>query len=160
MTQPTTILFTRRRWDRLFAVATTAAIVVAGIWIYLSGHLHFLAIPIAFVGMWVYFRRTTPAAGKQMETIEGNPWTIRLLAFLVSMLLLTVCFLAFDRYILDNPINGPLHWYHWVFFAITFSTMTIGAHLIGRASKRKPGKLRVDEPSDADEALDRPFDLR
>lgn len=149
MTQPPTILFTRRRWDRLFAVATTAAIVVAGIWIYLSGQFHFLAIPIAFVGMWIYFRRTTPASGKQMETIGGNPWTVRLLAFLVSMLLLTVCFVAFDRYILDNPINGPLHWYHWLFFVVMFSIMTIGAHLIGRASKRKTETLRGDETSDA-----------
>ncbi len=46
--------------------------------------------------MWVYFRRTTPISGEQMETIEGNPSTIRLLVFLGSIVVLVLCFYAFD----------------------------------------------------------------
>jgi hypothetical protein len=140
-----TILFTRRRWDRLFALATIAAAIVAGICIYLSGQLLFGVVPFAFLGMWVCFRRTTPVAGSRVETIEGNPWTIRLLVFLGAVLIWIFCFFAFDRFVLNNPIHGPLHWYHWLFFAVTATVMTTGGHLIDRASKRARALQEIDE---------------
>ena len=143
MMQPQTILFTRSRWDRLFAIATAAAGIVAGICISLTGQFRFCAVPLAFVGIWVYFRRTTPVSGSRIETIEGNQWTIRLLVFLGSILILTLCFFAFDRFVMNHPINGPLHWYHWLFFAVTFTAMTTGGHLIDQASKRE---RESDEP--------------
>ncbi|XZE45037.1 hypothetical protein SH467x_000240 [Pirellulaceae bacterium SH467] len=149
MAQPQTILFTRSRWDRLFAIATVAAGFVAGICICLTGQFRFCAVPLAFVGMWVYFRRTTPVSGSRIETIEGNPCTIRLLVFLGSILILILCFFAFDVFVMNHPINGPLHWYHWLFFAVTFTAMTTGGHLIDQASKRERAKQESDEPSDA-----------
>ena len=148
MTQPRTIVFTRRRWDRLFAIATVVAGVIAGICIYLTDQFLFSLDPLAFVGMWVYFRRTTRVYGERIETIEGNPWTVRLLVLLGGTLVITLCFIAFDRLVMDHPINGPLHWYHWLFFTIMFSAMTTGSHFIGRAAKREREKLKSDEPSD------------
>ncbi len=139
------ILFTRRRWDRLFTLATIAAAIVAGICIYLSGKLFFGAVPFAFLGMWVCFRRTTPVSGSRIEMIEGNPWTIRLLVFLGAVLIWTLSFFAFDRLVLNHPVNGPLHWYHWLFFAVTATVMTTGGHLIDRASKHARALQESDE---------------
>lgn len=143
-----TILFTRRRWDRLFVLATVAAGIVAGICVYLSGQILFGVVPIAFVGMWVYFRRTTPVSGSRIETIEGNPWTIRLLVFLCVMLLLALSFFAFDRLVLNQPVNGPMHWYHWLFLVVITTVMTTGGHLIDRASKRARALQESDESSE------------
>lgn len=148
MAPPQTILFTRKRWDRIFAIATVLAVIVAGIWIYVTGHLRFCVVPVAFVGMWVYFRRTTPISGEQMETIEGNPWTIRLLVFLGSIVVLVLCFYAFDRFVLEHPVNGSPRWYHWLFFVVTISAMTTGAHLIGRAAKRQRENRKSGKTSD------------
>jgi drug/metabolite transporter (DMT)-like permease len=145
MTQPRTIVFTRRRWDRLFAIATVVAGVIAGICIYLTDQFLFSLVPLAFVGMWVYFRRTTRVYGERIETIEGNPWTVRLLVLLGGTLVITLCFIAFDRLVMDHPINGPLHWYHWLFFAVTATVMTTGGHLIDRASKRARALQEIDE---------------
>jgi hypothetical protein len=149
MTQPQIILFTRSRWDRLFAIATVASGIVGGICVCLTGQFRFCAVPLAFIGTWLYFRRTTPVTGSRIETIEGNPWTIRLLVFLGVILVLTLCFFTFDRLVMNHPINGPLLWYHWLFFAVTLTAMISGGHLIDQASKRERAKQESDEPSDA-----------
>lgn len=149
MSHPQTILFTRQRWDRLFAVATIAAGVVGGICGYLTGHVGYCVVPLAFIGMWAYFRRTTPASGSRIQTIEGNPWTIRLLFWLGLNLVWLLCFIAFDTILLKNPIHGPLHWYHWLFLVVTVTIMTTGCHLIDRASKRLRAHEESDEPGDA-----------
>jgi hypothetical protein len=146
--KPRTILFTRNRWDRLFARATVAAGIVAGICVYLSGQILFGVVPVAFVGMWLYFRRTTPVSGSRTETIEGNPWTVRLLVFLCVILLLTLSFFAFDRLVLNHPVNGPLHWYHWLYFVGITTVMSTGCCLIDRASKRARALQESDEPSE------------
>lgn len=99
--------------------------------------------------MWLYFRRTTPISGSRIETIEGNPWTIRLLFFLEILLVLILCFFTFDRFVMNHPINGPLHLYHRLFIAVTLTAMIWGGHLIDQASKRERAKLESDEPSDA-----------
>lgn len=149
MPRPRTILLTRKRWDRLFAIATAAVAIVAGICVFLTGQFRFFAVLLAFVGVWVYFRRATPVSGSRIETIEGNPWIMRLLAFLGSILILTLGFFAFDRYVMNHPTNGPLLWYHWLFVAIVFASLTVGSHLFDQASKRERANQESDQPNDA-----------
>ncbi|AMV34646.1 hypothetical protein VN12_21150 [Pirellula sp. SH-Sr6A] len=148
MTQPHTILFTRRRWDRLFAFGTVAAVIVAGLCIGLTGQYYSCAGPFVLLGMWGYVRKTTPVSGSRIETIEGNPWTIRLLVFLGVILLLTLCFYTFDRFVLEHPINKPWRWYHWCFMTVTIAAMIIGGHFIDQASKRDRVKRINEEPID------------
>lgn len=152
MSRPKTILFTRGRWDRIFAATTVVASVVALFCVYLNGGLRFFVVPVAFVGMWLYFRRSTPKSGRRVDTIEGDPATIRLLVWLGLVLVWTSCFFLFDTLILGNSFHGPLFWYHWVFLVATVLAMTIGCGLIGPVSAQQEPSARDDEPSDARES--------
>jgi magnesium-transporting ATPase (P-type) len=145
--QPT-ILFTRRRWDRLFAIATLVMAIAAIVVIYLTGHLLYGLHPFVIMGLWAYVRRSTPAMGEHQQTIEGNPWTILLLVWLGFLCLITVGFFAFDILNVKHPINGPPQWYHWFFF-VGMVIVTVGCQLIGNVSKRS----RSIE-SDAEEKAD------
>lgn len=145
MPPPQTIQFTRRRWDRLFAIATIFACIVSGVCGYLTGHFRYCLVPLSFVVMWVYFRRQTPATCARTQTIEGNPQTIRLLVWLSFILVWTACFFAFDTFVLKNPIRGPLHWYHWLFLVLTVTVMISGCHLIGGTVKHTRANQESDE---------------
>ncbi|WP_153556735.1 hypothetical protein [Roseimaritima sediminicola] len=149
MSRPKTIVFTRARWDRIFATATMVASGVAAFCVHLTGGLRFLVVPVVFVGTWLYFRRSTPKSGKRVETIEGNPTTIRLLGWLGLILLWTACFFVFDTFVLGNSFHGPLVWYHWIFLVATVAAMTIGCGLIGPISAHQEPAADNDEPSDA-----------
>jgi hypothetical protein len=152
LSRPQTILFTRGRWDRIFAIATVVASGVAVFCVYLTGGLRFLVVPVVFVGMWLYFRRTTPKAGTGVDTIEGNPAAIRLLVWLGLILVWTFCFFLFDTLALGNRFHGPLYWYHWLFLVITVAAMTIGSGLIGHISVHQETAAKNDEPTDARES--------
>jgi hypothetical protein len=152
LSQPQTILFTRDRWDRIFVIATVFASVGAFFCIYMTGELRFFVAPVFFLGMWLYFRQATPKSGTRVETIAGNPKTIRLLVWLGLILVWTLCFFLFDTLVLGSSFHDPLHWYPWVFLVATVAAMTIGCGLIGPISAHHhlPGKN--DEPSDARES--------
>ena len=152
MSRPKTIVFTRGRWDRIFATATVVASGVAVFCMYLTGGLRFLVVPVVFVGMWLYFRRSTPKSGTRVDTIEGNPAAIRLLVWLGLILVWTACFFLFDTFVLGNSFHGPLFWYHWVFLVTTVAVMTIGCGLIGPISAHQEPAADNDEPSDAHES--------
>ncbi|QDV46081.1 hypothetical protein Enr13x_59850 [Stieleria neptunia] len=86
-----------------------------------------------------------------MDTIEGNPATIRLLGWLGLILVWTACFFVFDTFVLGNSFHGPLSWYHWVFLMTTVAAMIIGCGLIGPISAHHDSAAENDEPSDAHE---------
>ena len=136
MSQPQTTLLTRRRWDRIFAFATIAGALIAGICSYLTGYVRYWGVAFARIGMWAYIRRTTPASGERVRTIAGDPWTIRFLLWQAFLLVGTLCFIAFDTFVLKQTFNSPLKWYHWLFFSVMFILMVIGCDLIGRARNR------------------------
>ena len=140
------ILFTRRRWDRLFFIATLAATAVACVCVYATGHLRYWIIPAGFIGQWVFFRIRTPIAGTPTLSIEGNPWVIKLLTWLGICLLWTLGFFLFDQFVLGNSINEPIDWYHWVFGVLTVTTMIFGCYVIEK--RYKPATDRHAEASD------------
>lgn len=136
MSQPQTTLLTRRRWDRIFGFATIAGTLIAGICTYLTGHVRYCGVAFAIIGMWAYIRRATPAFGERVRTIAGDPWTIRFLLWQAFLLVGTLCFIAFDTFVLKQTCSSPLKWYHWVFFSVMCILMVTGCDLIGRARKR------------------------
>jgi hypothetical protein len=106
----------------------------------MTGELRLLVAPVCFVCMWLYFRQSTPKSGNRVETIAGNPTTIRLLVWSGLILVWTLCFFLFDTLALGNSFHGPLHWYHWVFLVATVAAMTISYVLIGPISARHAGE--------------------
>lgn len=136
MSQPQTTLLTRRRWDRIFGLATIAGALIAGICSYFTGQVHYWSAVFAIIGMWAYIRRATPASGERVRTIAGDPGTIRFLLWQAFLLVGTLCFIAFDTFVLKQTFNSPLKWYHWLFFSVMFILMVTGCDLIDRARAR------------------------
>ena len=145
MSQPQTTLLTRRRWDRIFAFATIASAIIAGVCSYLTGSVRYWGVAFAIIGMWAYIRRATPASGERVRTIAGDPWTIRFLLWQACLLVGTLCFIAFDTFVLKQPFNSPLKWYHWLFFSVMFILMVTGCDLIGRSRNRSRAHQETGE---------------
>lgn len=93
-----TLLVTRKRYDRLFAILVPLCVVVAaGLWWLLEEWQTFL-LPLGAVGFWLLLRFGTPKAGRQYATVTSHPagraqlagWT----TVVVSQILMIVLALA------------------------------------------------------------------
>jgi hypothetical protein len=103
-----TTRITKRRWDRLLLPIATVSGIAALVFGSFTGFWHGLQVPALTLGLWAYLRHTTPIAGVDAVSINGNPKVQALLKWLVSILLITATWALVDTQLLGNSIHHPL----------------------------------------------------
>lgn len=139
---------TRRRWDRLMLPLAGGATVVAGVLIWLTGQLRYIAVPPAVVAVLCAYRFLTPRDGHPATVVEGNRGLQVMLAWCGLMGAIGFGLLWVDHAINGQSLRDPLDWYHYAVFGVHFGVMAFGGEFISRRFRiSEVAAESSDEPS-------------
>lgn len=140
---------TKRTWDRLLLPIAGTTGVVAVMLGLLADFWDALTLPGFAVACWIYFRWSTPAAGRKAVSISGNPKIQALLSWQIFVLALAAMWQFIATIILGRPFHTPLSGFEIVAFVALFCLLMGGVWVIERRVPQRTSPSKGGEPPTA-----------